>query len=185
MNKYKILALFGPSGSGKDTIAKYIVEHYPSQTSTIVSCTTRPKRDYEKNKVDYYFLTNEEFTSYVLNGEMLEATEFRHWFYGTPLWALSTDTINIGVFNPEGIEILLDDPRIDLIPVEVLASDKIRLIRSLNREKNPDCAEICRRYLADEKDFSEIKFFSLVYDNNGDKCTLDELIAQTDFLKTE
>lgn len=168
MNKYKILALFGPSGSGKDTIAKYIVEHYPSQTSAIVSCTTRPKRDYEKNKVDYYFLTNEEFTSYVLNGEMLEATEFRHWFYGTPLWALSTDTINIGVFNPEGIEILLEDPRIDLIPVEVLASDKIRLIRSLNREKNPDCEEICRRFFTDKKDFDNILFESKKLNNEND-----------------
>lgn len=85
MSKYKILALFGPSASGKDTIAKQIVSKYPSLTSNIVSCTTRPKRDYEKNGIDYHFISEETFTKHVLNGDMLEATCFREWFYGTPI----------------------------------------------------------------------------------------------------
>ena len=63
---------------------------------------------------------------------------------------------------------LLEDPRIDLIPVEVLASDKIRLIRSLNREKNPDCEEICRRFFTDKKDFDNILFESKKLNNEND-----------------
>ncbi|MGN0992847.1 MAG: hypothetical protein ACI4PE_02890 [Bacilli bacterium] len=42
-----------------------------------MSCTTRPPRDYEKDKKDYFFLSNEKFCEKVLNGEMLEATSFR------------------------------------------------------------------------------------------------------------
>lgn len=73
--KIKLLALFGPSGSGKDTLAKILTRR--EDISEVITCTTRPKRDYEKNGVDYYFLTVEDFTEKVLNGTMLEATSFR------------------------------------------------------------------------------------------------------------
>jgi guanylate kinase len=90
---------------------------------------------------------------------MLEATSFREWFYGTALDQLDKDKINIGVFNITGVECILDDPRLDVVPVWIHASDKTRLRRSLNREDNPDCKEICRRFLADEKDFDEMDDF--------------------------
>ena len=155
--KIKIIALFGPSSSGKDTLAKYITANV-SNTHEIISCTTRPKREYEQDKVDYYFLTNQEFTEKVLNGSMLEATSFRDWFYGTPLEALDENKINVGVFNIQGIECLLKDNRLDIFPVYIACEDKLRLQRSLNREANPDCEEICRRFLTDLKDFEEIPF---------------------------
>lgn len=72
----KIIALFGPSGSGKDTLARYIINNVEN-THEIISCTTRPKRDYEIDKIDYYFLTDEQFGEKVLNGSMLEAISFR------------------------------------------------------------------------------------------------------------
>lgn len=84
MDKIRIIALFGASASGKDTIQKWVVANYDNVNS-IVSCTTRPKRDYEKDEIDYHFITSEDFTKYLLNGQMLEATEFRGWFYGTPI----------------------------------------------------------------------------------------------------
>lgn len=76
MKKFKIIALYGKSGSGKDTIQKWVVSHMP-EIHGIISCTTRPKRDYEIEGKDYYFLTNEQFAEKVLDGSMLEATEFR------------------------------------------------------------------------------------------------------------
>lgn len=157
--KIKILALFGKSASGKDTIQKWIVENFPELTKGIVSCTTRPPREGEKDGVAYHFLSDEEFTKKVLNGSMLEATSFREWFYGTSLDELDAKKINVGVFNLTGIECLLTDPRLEVLPIWVYASDKTRLTRSLNREPNPNCAEICRRYLADEKDFDEADDF--------------------------
>ena len=71
----KVITLFGPSSSGKDTLAKILAKR--PDVNEIVSCTTRPKRDYEKEGIDYYFLSVEDFTKKVLNGSMLEATEFR------------------------------------------------------------------------------------------------------------
>ena len=159
MEKIKILALFGKSASGKDTIQKWITTSFPNLTNKIVSCTTRPPRSGEQHGVDYFFLSDEEFAKKVLDGSMLEATSFREWFYGTALDQLDSDKINIGVFNLTGVECILDDPRLDVVPVWVHASDKARLRRSLDREDNPDCKEICRRFLADEKDFDEMDDF--------------------------
>ena len=89
---------------------------------------------------------------------MLEATEFRGWFYGTSLDALQEDKINIGVFNPAGIEILSADPRVDLVVYRITASPKTRLLRQLQREQNPDVEEIIRRYKTDQMDFLEADF---------------------------
>ena len=110
MSKIKVVALFGKSGAGKDTILQHILERYKSQVKGIVSCTTRPKRDYEVDGVDYHYLTTEEFTVKVLNYEMLEATEFNGWFYGTPIDGLTENFVNIGVFNPAGIEAISMNP---------------------------------------------------------------------------
>ena len=38
-----------------------------------------------KNQIDYHFISLEEFTKYLLEGQMVEATDFRGWFYGTPI----------------------------------------------------------------------------------------------------
>ena len=46
--KIKIIALFGESASGKDTIQKLLTEEYPLTFNLIISCTTRPKRDNEE-----------------------------------------------------------------------------------------------------------------------------------------
>lgn len=168
MSKIKILALFGKSASGKDTIQKWITTNFSKITKGIVSCTTRPPRDGEQEGVDYFFLTDEEFAAKVLDGSMLEATSFREWFYGTALDQLDPDKINVGVFNITGIECILDDPRLEVVPVWIHASDKARLRRSLDREDNPDCNEICRRFLADEKDFDEMDDFDYFGWVNGD-----------------
>lgn len=178
MDKIKIIALFGASASGKDTIQKWVVANYDNVNS-IVSCTTRPKRDYEENQIDYHFMSIEDFTKYLLNGQILEATDFRGWFYGTPIWALDPKSINIGVFNITGIEALLQDNRLEVYPIYVNASDKTRLLRSLNREKNPDCEEICRRFQTDKKDFSSINFSYFTIDN--DNPGLDERALWTIF----
>lgn len=157
MKKYKIIALFGKAGAGKDTIQQWIVNNY-FDVHGVVSCTTRPPRDYEEGGVDYHFLSSKDFTKRVLDGTMLEATEFRGWFYGTPLTSLDINKINIGVFNIAGIDALLEDDRLEVYPVIVYAPDKTRLLRQLKREQSPDCEEICRRFQTDNKDFLHCDF---------------------------
>ena len=155
---YKIIALIGEAGSGKDTLMQYLLKKYSDKFNEIISCTTRPKREGEKEGVDYFYLTNEEFAEKVLNYEMLEATSFNDWFYGTSYDTLSKDKLNLGVFNPEGIHILSSHPDIEILTFKINCSDKIRLLRQLKRESDPDVEEIIRRYGTDKKDFSDLEF---------------------------
>lgn len=177
MEKYKIIALFGKSGAGKDAIQKWMVSNIPN-TKGIVSCTTRPPRDNEVDGVDYHFIDLPVFTQMVIDGKMLEAIEFNNWFYGTAINSLNINKINIGVFNITGIECLLQDSRLEVLPVYIVANDKERLLRSLSREDLPDCKEICRRFLADEKDFADIDFNYDYYLNFNDK-DIHEILEQT------
>lgn len=180
-NKYQVVALIGKAGAGKDSIQKATCELHPLIFHPIVSCTTRPAREGEVEGINYHYISLNEFTRKVLNGDMLEATEFRDWFYGTTLDSLSKDKINIGVFNPAGVEALLEDSRLDVIVFEVNAPDKQRLMRYLNREEVPDCAEMCRRYFTDEKDFSVIDFDRYQIDN-WDGADLDLLTTSNSCL---
>lgn len=155
MNKYKIIAICGKAGAGKDRLLQRISSRY--DVRTIVSCTTRPKREGEIDGVNYYYLTREEFAQKVINDDILEAVEFNGWFYGTIKDGLSADKWNVGVFNPEGIEMLLENPSVELKVFYLYVDDKERLIRQLKRETHPNVAEIIRRYSADEKDFKFLK----------------------------
>lgn len=169
MKKYRIIALIGEAGSGKDTLMKRILDKN-HMLHEIVSCTTRPPRQGEINGVNYYFLSPEEFGQRVLDGEMLEASCFNDWFYGTGYESLRSDCWNIGVFNPQGIDSLLAHPGVEVIVYYVRASGKQRLIRQLQREDDPDIDEIIRRYKADLIDFSDLDFMytDLVNETNED-----------------
>lgn len=152
----KVIALMGKAGSGKDTILTTLTHQYPNEYNEIISCTTRPPREGEVNGVNYHFLTLHEFTQKEINNDMLETTVFNNWHYGTALSSLSTDKVNVGVFNPAGVRSLLQNKLIDLTVYYIWASDKERLIRQLSREQEPDVHEIIRRFATDEADFSNL-----------------------------
>lgn len=171
MNKYKIIALFGPAGAGKDYIQKKIMEtpFGKDNLHEIISCTTRPPREGEIDGVHYHFMSNQ---SKFFSIPLIECSCFRGWWYGTSTDHLSKEKINIGVFNINGIEQLIENKDIQCVPVYIKVSDKIRLLRQLNRESNPDCKEIIRRFLTDEKDFSKLqekRFSYFVIDNNTEE----------------
>ena len=153
---YKIIAIMGEAGTGKDSLMQEILKLKP-EFHEIISCTTRPMRQGEIEGVNYYYYTPEQFGDRVLHDEMLECTVFNDWFYGTSYDSVRSDCINIGVFNPTGVESLLARPDVDVKVIRVVAEDKTRLIRQLNREEWPDVREIVRRFNADWMDFDGIE----------------------------
>src|SRR5688572_2060309 len=83
----KLLVLSGPSGVGKSTILRRLIERHPDRLRLSVSATTRPARPGETDGVDYYFLSPDEFARRRQAGEFLECCEVfgrGHW-YGTLL----------------------------------------------------------------------------------------------------
>ena len=62
MKKYKIIAVMGKAGAGKDSFVHALIAgNYFPGAKEIVSCTTRPIREHEVDGVNYHYLTNEEF----------------------------------------------------------------------------------------------------------------------------
>lgn len=155
IHMYKIIAIMGEAGTGKDSLMQEILKLQP-MFHEIISCTTRPMREGEAEGVNYYYYTPEQFGDKVLFNEMLECTVFNDWFYGTSYDSVRSDCVNIGVFNPTGVESLLARPDVDVIVIRVIAEDKTRLLRQLNREGSPDVREIIRRFNADWMDFEGI-----------------------------
>lgn len=155
MNKIKVIVLLGKAGSGKDSIAREILAIHP-EYNKIITSTTRPKREGEVDGINYYYLTRDQFLGHVADGSMVEYTEFNGWMYGSSLDNFSNETINVCIYNPAGLKAVINDERFDIYPYYIEANNKVRLLRQLNREVHPDCNEICRRFLADEKDFQNI-----------------------------
>lgn len=90
-----LIVISGPSGAGKGTICQKLLEQN-NNLYLSVSATTRNPRDGEKDGVDYYFLTKEDFERKIDNGNFLEyAQVYKGCYYGTPKDKV-TDMLNKG-----------------------------------------------------------------------------------------
>jgi guanylate kinase len=80
----KLLVFAAPSGAGKTTIVKHLLQKIPQQLAFSVSATTRPIRAGEVDGKDYYFITENDFRTKIANEEFLEHEEvYQGRFYGT------------------------------------------------------------------------------------------------------
>ena len=65
----KFIVISGPSGVGKGTICNILLSKKENNLSYSISMTTRKKRIYEKNGIDYYFTSRDNFKKRILNNE--------------------------------------------------------------------------------------------------------------------
>jgi len=82
------LSITAPSGTGKTTIAKKLVEEYHDDFINSISYTTRIPREDEVHGEDYYFVTEEEFKKLIDQNAFIEWTTYMGNFYGTPVYEL-------------------------------------------------------------------------------------------------
>jgi guanylate kinase len=85
MARGKLIIFSAPSGTGKSTIISWLMNHHPELNLAFsISCTSRAPRGTERNGVEYFFLSPEEFRQRIDNGEFLEYEEvYTDRFYGT------------------------------------------------------------------------------------------------------
>ncbi len=95
-----IFIIAGPSGAGKTTVCRKLIKE-DSKLLYSISATTREKRKGEKDGVDYYFITEEEFKEWEKEGKFLETAKVHGYDYGT-----LKDFVDKS--DKEGKEILMD-----------------------------------------------------------------------------
>lgn len=100
MSNGLIVSISGPSGVGKGTVIAKLREMIPAFGQSI-SATSRAPRGEEKDGVEYYFKTKEEFEALIAEGEIIEYDVYVGNYYGTPLTPLIT-------MSGKGQDVLLD-----------------------------------------------------------------------------
>lgn len=80
----KLIVISGPSGVGKDTIARSLINTDPKRYYFVVTATTRPPRGSEIHGEDYFFFTNDEFAEMIENNELLEYAVVYNDYKGIP-----------------------------------------------------------------------------------------------------
>ena len=160
----KIYCVMGKSSSGKDTVYKKLKEQY-KEFRLIVPYTTRPIREGEKDGVEYYFVDPEQFRAMKEDGKVIESRSYNTkcgiWTYFTAddgqIDLSAADYLLIGTLvSYQALREYFGEEAI--VPVYLEVEDGLRLARALERERRqekPKYAEMCRRFLAVEEDFSE------------------------------
>ena len=163
-----IIYIMGKSSSGKDTI--YNILKNDLEVTTYVMYTTRPKRNDEIEGKTDYFITKEEMDEYIKGEKQAYLIEERTyntvhgpWTYATiedEQFKTNKDLLMLGTLESYAKvkEYISQKENIEIIPIYIEVPDGIRLRRALDREdkqENPKYTELCRRFLADDKDFSE------------------------------
>ena len=191
-----IYCIMGKSSSGKDTIFKLLLEREDLKLNRIVSYTTRPIRSHEKPGDEYNFVTIEEKDKLMADGKVIEIREYNTvhgpWFYFTvddgSVDLENNDYLIIGTVE-SFVKIRDYYGESKVLPIYIEVDDGIRLSRALNRERSqehPKYEEMCRRFLADQQDFSEENLKSAkithVFNNNENSSTTSDRIAE--FIKS-
>ena len=166
MNHKHLYYLIGKSGSGKDSIFAKLQEEFAMRP--LLLFTTRPMREGEEDGREYYFVTPAFLEKVRADGKILEERTYYTvngpWTYFTALLE-DYQRIDLSAEDYLGIGTIASYRKLsaafgegEVIPLYIEVEDGLRLLRSLEREreqKKPNYAEICRRFLADQEDFSE------------------------------
>ncbi len=164
---HRIICLMGKSCTGKDTIYKNLLKDDSLNLKILVPYTTRPRRINEKEGIEYNFVTEEEYLRLRDEGLILEerAYETMHglWRYFTVRDAgiMESDDDYLYIGTLEAYVSLREALGSDkVLPIYMEVSDSVRIDRAVHREHkqaDPRFAEMCRRFLADNEDFSDDK----------------------------
>jgi len=161
----KIFCVMGKSATGKDTIYQKLLQENALQLKRIIPYTTRPIREGEEDGREYHFCSEADVERLEKDGKIVELRAY-DTVYG--IWKYFT--VNDGNILLEKENYLLIGTleayvkirdyfgAENTVPIYIEVEDGERLLRAISREKEQDVPkyeEMCRRFLADAKDFSE------------------------------
>ncbi len=183
-----IYVIMGKSATGKDTIFNKLLRNKQLGLTKIVPYTTRPRRTGEIEGHEYHFVNEERMGELEAAGLIVEHRQYDtvhgiwHYFTVDDNELVRQTDIRYAMIGTLEAYVSLKEYYGDglVVPIYIKVDDFERLRRAVNREKrqaNPNCEEICRRYLADERDFSEDKLASAGIDRCYVNNSIKECVA--------
>ncbi len=178
-----LIVLSSPSGGGKTTIARTLLEAR-DDLGYSVSATTRAPRDGERDGVDYFFLTSQEFQRRRDRGEFLECAEYAGHYYGT----LEAEVNRI---LAQGRHVLMDieveggrqvrKRRDDVVSIFILPPSANELLRRLEgRDGDVDGAELQMRMRQARRELAEAPNYDYIVVNQDRALAVSDVAAIID-----
>lgn len=170
MKQGKLIIFSAPSGAGKTTIVKHLLEKFPNLSFSI-SATTRPARGDEQNEKDYYFISKEDFLHRVARQEFVEFEEvYNGTFYGTlrseieRIW--NNDKHVIFDIDVEGGLRLKRKYEHDALAIFVQPPSLAVLIERLSGRGTDSQEKLQERFIKAEKELEYADKFDIILKNN-------------------
>ena len=184
----KIFYIMGKSASGKDTIYRRLIGEKEFGLRTLIPYTTRPMRSGEENGKDYFFTDEAGLRRLQDEKKVIELRTYQTvlgpWHYFTvddgQVNLAEYDYLMVGTL--ESYRTLRDYYSAEnVVPIYIVVDDGLRLQRALDRERaqdEPKYAELCRRFLADEADFSEEKLAEVGIEKRFENTALEKCLEE-------
>lgn len=181
-----IYVITGLSGSGKTTIAKEVSKK--TNLPLVVTTTTRPMRPGEKNGIDYWFLSDEDYNTLkdaenIIAHESFNVAGGYIWNYGIRKEDLNNDCIL--VLTPTGVNELKEKTNDAVIDIMINTDDDIRMHRIIDRNDNQSPEEIQRRDIEDKAIFSNYRPALMVSNNNSVYDSINCVTALINYLQNK
>ena len=178
-----LLILSSPSGAGKTTITRRLVERDP-ELAMSVSVTTRPRREEEVEGRDYLFIDHRRFDRMIAQGELLEHASVFENYYGTPRRpierALASGRDVVGDLDWQGTQQLTETVRDDLVSVFVLPPSLAALEARLRARAQDSAAVVAARMAKSAEEMSHWSEYNYVIVNRD----IENSVAQVQAIVT-
>ena len=177
-NTGQIIVISAPSGAGKGTIIKKLLENNSKNRWLSVSATSRQPREGEKEGINYYYLTENEFKKRIKEDYFLEYTNYAGNFYGTPKEFIK-EKVNKGIDVFLEIEIEGANNIKKLIPealfIFIMPPSLKELVKRLKGRGTETNDKIIKRFNAAYKEVNEVTKYNYVVVNDKIETAVDKI----------
>ena len=192
----KIFCVMGKSATGKDTIYQKLLNESTLELKRIIPYTTRPIREGEIEGREYHFCTEEDVQRLDEENKIVELRAYNTVYGIWKYFTVNDESIQLDEENYLLIGTLEAYTKIrdyfgkdKVLPIYIEVEDGERLLRAISREKSqaiPKYEEMCRRFLADAKDFSEENLLLAGVEKRFVNLELSDTLSEIEsYIKTE